>query len=222
MNSLKKIVIIATLVVGCLSLGGDTVITIDLAGLEAEKLGDRERAAESIRQERAGLVKRLIELAGAKVEPLPSSSPRFVSYPWHDSKHLSILLLGDLRATEAIPVLLDNLEYKNPKSIDGGYLDIGGAYPAAEALSKIGMPAVEAIVERLGDYDPKSNRSKICRWIIEAILGTRLARTRLEIAIEETREANVKENLRAALPHFKTLREKLNEEKARREKAKEP
>ena len=190
-----------------------------ISGLTAENLKDREKVAEAIRNERAKLAKQLIELAAEKVEPLPSSDLRFVEYPWHDSKYLAILLLGELRTVEALPVLLENLEYKNPRRLEGSYLDTGGWYPAAEALSKIGMPAVEPTIKKLGGYAQKNKGSELCCWVLKKILGVKLARARLQIAIEETRDPTVKKNLTAALPYFKTEQEKAAEERARRKKA---
>ena len=190
-----------------------------ISALTGENLKDREKAAEAIRKEHAELIKQLIELAGKEAE---RSHPEDVesSYLWHDSKHLAMLLLGDLHAVEAVSVLLENLEYKNPNSI---YvyepLDKGGWYPAAAALSKIGMPAVGPTIEKLGSYAPKSKGSELCCWVVKKILGIKLARLRVQIAIEEARDTNVKQNLAAALPYFKTEQEKAGEERARRKKA---
>jgi hypothetical protein len=184
----------------------------NVASVQAQQ--GRERAAEAIRNERRELIAALIQLAQQEVNPLPSTDPRFVEYPWHDSKHLSILLLGELRATEAVPVFLANLEYKNPRSIVGGFMDVGGGYPAAEALSRIGMPAVDLTVAKLGQLDPKSKTANTCCWILKEILGVKLARARIHIAIEEARDAAARENLRAALPYFRTPQEKAAEERA--------
>ena len=191
----------------------------NVSRLTTENRKEREKAAEAIRNDHTELIKRLIQLAAAKVEPLPSSDPRFVEYPWHDSKHLAILLLGDLRAAETVPALLDNLKYKNPRSLVGGLLlDKGGWYPAAEALSKIGMPAVGPMIDKLGDSAPNSKDSELCCWVLKKILGVKLARLRLQIDIEETRDEAVKNNLTAVLPYFKTEQEKAAEERARRVK----
>lgn len=191
-----------------------------VASLKSDNLKYREKGFQAIRKERTELIRQLVELAAEKVEPLPSGDPRFMEYPWRDSKHLAILLLGELRATEGVAVLLDNIEYKNPKSIIvSEYLDKGGWYPAAEALSKIGVPAVEPAIIKLGSYEPKSVGCENCRWILKEILGVRLARLRLQIAIEETRDEAAKKNLTAALPYFKTNKEKADEERAQREQS---
>ena len=191
----------------------------NVADLTSENLKDREQTAEAIRNEHTELIKQLIQLAAAKIEPLPSSDLRFIEYPWHDSKHLAILLLGELRATDGVSVLLDNLVYKNPKTLYVDEpLDKGGWHPAVESLSKIGMPAVEPTIKKLSSYEPKSKGSELCCWILKKILGVRLARLRLQIAIEETRDKAVRKNLIETLPYFKTDQEKAAEERARREK----
>jgi hypothetical protein len=87
-----------------------------------------------------------------------------------------------------------------------------------EALSKIGIPAVGPTIGKVGSYPSKSQGSELCCWILKKILGVRLGRLRLQIAIEETRDQAVKENLIAALPYFKTEQEKAAEERAEREK----
>jgi hypothetical protein len=188
--------------------------------LRSQDLKEREKSFEAIRNQQRNLINELIRLAQEKVSPLPSSDPRFVKYPWHDSKHLSILLLGDLRAVESVPVLLENLEYKNPRTkVRFEPLDPGGLYPSAEVLSKIGMPAVGPVIDKLGRYGEQEEGHNTCCWIIWKILGPRLGKVRLEMAIEETKDDTIKKNLTAALPYFKTDKEKADEEHARREKA---
>jgi len=174
-----------------------------VTGLSDESLRKREKMAEEIRNHQVQLIRELIRLAGTTVEPLPSSDAQFASYPWHDSKHLATLLLGDLRAVEAVPTLVDDLEYKNPRTLLHGLLDKGGWYPAVEALSKIGMPAVGPIIDKLGSYTEDCLGRELCCWIIKEVLGARLGKVRLEMAIEESREPAAKENLTAALRHFK-------------------
>jgi len=191
----------------------------DIVGLRSENLKEREKAAEAIRKESVERINHLLEFASEKVQRLYPDDPAS-PYPWHDSKHLATLLLGDLRAIQAVPILLENLEYKNPRSfIQGLLLDQGGWYPAAEALSKIGMPAVGPTIEKLGGYTADSLGHQLCCWVIKEVLGARLGRLRVEIAIEEARDETVRNNLAAVLPYFKTEQEKAAEERAEREKA---
>lgn len=187
--------------------------SINVAGLQAGKREERERTAEVIRNEHLQLIRCLIKLS-AKEDDF-----KFSYYDWHDSKHLAILLLGDMRSADSVPVMLGNLEYRNPLELAGSYMDVGGWYPTAEALSKIGMPAVGPVIDKLGRYSEQEKGHSICCWIIKEILGPRLGKVRLEMAIEDTKDETVKKNLTAALPYFKTEKEKATEERARREKA---
>jgi hypothetical protein len=189
-----------------------------LSGLTSKILTEREQAAETIRNDRKELIKGLQELASENVKPLQPSNPQFpVEYPWHDSKHLSITLLGDLHVTEAISILIDNLEYRNPKSIVSlEPQDTGGWYPSAEALSKIGIKAVDPVINKLTIYEPNSIGSKNCCWILKKILGEKLARYCLQLTIEETKDETAKKNLTAVLPYFKTAKEKADEEYSQR------
>lgn len=210
-NKILKTCIISFVLIVPLIIGAAKIITIDVGGLKAEKIKEREEAAEIILKNHKEMIKQLIDFAAEKVEPLfISRTLKAVEYPWHDSKHLSILLLGDLRAAEAVPILLDNLEYENIKSIDP-YRLIGPDewYPAVEALYKIGIPSVDPVIKKLGTYDKKCVARDNCCFILRAILGTKLALYRLEIAIEETKDLTVKQNLTVVLPYFKTEKEYL-------------
>ena len=158
----------------------------------------------------------------AKQEELPPD-PNLPNHPnsWHSSKHLSILLLGDLQAQESINVLMENIEYRNPKSIVMGRVSPDGLYPAVEALIKIGMPAVEPVINKMASYDKESIARENCIFILQRILGIRLAREKLKIAIEESKDPVFKKNLEKVLPLFKTDNEKFEEEIAELKKAQE-
>jgi len=80
------------------------------------------------------------------------------------------------------------------------------------------MLAVGPTINKLGAYAPNSKGSELCCWLLKKILGVKLARLRLQTAIEETRDEAVKQNLTAALPYFKTNQEKAAEERARKKK----
>jgi hypothetical protein len=73
-------------------------------------------------------------------------------------------------------------------------------------------------INKLGAYPPEARGNLVCRWILREILGVRLARLSLQIAIEETKDETVKTTLTAALPYFKTEQEKAAEERARQKK----
>jgi len=198
---------------------GDKHITEMFTNMTAKDFKERELAAASIRNEYRSIANRLIALAAQEVKPAPPFNPRIKEYPWHDSKHLAIILLGDLRAGDGVPVLLQNLEYINPKTIsaDESLREIEW-YPAVESLCKIGLPAVGPAIKILGELGPDAERSKLCCLLLKETLGVKLARARVQIAIEEARDETAKANLKAALPYFKTEQEKAAEERAKESK----
>jgi len=197
-------------------------VCAEVKDLKSSDLKQREAEANKIKKERQKMVSQLIELAKEDVKPIRKRTPNFPGvYPWHDSKHLAIMLVGEFRAIEAIPVLIENIEYINPKSIvSDEMISIVDYSPSAEALVKIGMPTIEPVIEKLGTYDRDCLGRQICAWIIKEVLGVKLGRYKLQLAIEETKDAKVKKNLQAVLPGFKTLQEQLNAERTRREKQK--
>jgi hypothetical protein len=178
----------------------------EVSGLRSPNREQREQSADAIRKDREKLIKDLIELARKKVEPVPLNGTIATPISWHDTKHLSIILLGDLRAIEAIPVLLDNVAYLNVKSdvVYGAPLDVGEAYPAVGALVKIGAPAIQPVLERLGDGVNDGRGGGNYCYVLEKILGEKLAKIRLQLAIDEARNERVKSNLeKAAQSYFK-------------------
>ncbi|HUX01607.1 MAG: hypothetical protein WBD63_12315 [Phycisphaerae bacterium] len=177
--------------------------SFDAKGFREQSLEEREAVAQAIRQERANLVNDLIQLAATKSEAPTLDKDGFPQEGvWHDAKHLAILLLGDLRALEAVPVLMENIWYKNVESRELPsmiYRYGGEAYPAAKSLSKIGMPAVQPLLARLSVLRETEPERRICTWTLKEILGERLAKVRLEMAVEEVKDDAARANLKAAL-----------------------
>ena len=199
------------------AFAGDTrasnVFSLYLKDLSNENLYVRMDAAKAIRKEQTALVTHLIKLAQGPSWPFQTALGPMPSQPeWREPKHQAMLLLGDMRAADAVPTLLANLEYENPREFYGGWPTKDEMYPAVEALSKIGMTAVDPVLAKLGEVDPTSTAAELCCWTLRKILGAKLGRARLEIAIEETRDSSVRENLRAALPYFRTSAEKVADE----------
>jgi len=185
------------------SCAGTCDIYEGLRGLSSEKLEIRQEGAAKIRERYKQTVQELTKLAAEEARPLPSERAEDVTYPWSDSKHLAMLLLGDLRAAEAVSVLLENLEYRNPKRLSGSYLFEADFFPAAEALVRIGIPAVDPVIERLGGYQESCLGRRLCLVVLRQVLGTELAQARLEIAIEAAKHDTSGRNLASALAELK-------------------
>lgn len=185
----------------------------DLQRLQAENREDREQARLSLNQNHKELIRDLIKLLGQPETGISSY------YNWHSPKHLAVFMLGDLRSVDAVSILVKEIEYYNPRERAGSFLGEEERYPAAEALGKIGMPSIGPTIEKLKSYEKDGVGRRLCCWVINDVLGQKLGRIRLEMAIEEAKDSAAKKNLTAALAYFKTDEEKAAEERARRKKA---
>lgn len=219
MSRLRCSVVLIGLGIVGLCLAAESMVLRHLDELKADSIKRREKAVELIVKERKELVNELIRLAKEEVEVVDPNTPLIV-YPWHDSKHLAILLLGKLRAVEAVSVLVENIEYRNPRERWVRYGDIAGLYPAVEALSKIGMPAIGPTIEKLAEYHKDGRGRANCWCVITTVLGPKLGKLRLQLAIEEAEDETAKRNLRAAFSYFPRHREEAAEEKTREQKPK--
>lgn len=187
--------------------------------LTAENLAEREKAAKGILASQEVLVKDLIKLASKKVSPISVDDGEPV-YRRNDSKHLAIQLLGEFRVAKGVRVLLANLKY-SPRSVRyRAPPSKGELYPAAESLSRIGMPSIGPLLEGLGGNAEDGKARELCAWVVKKVLGEKLAKMRLEMAIEQAKRDMLRtkeKNLRAAMPLFKTTEDKAAEKRPKKE-----
>jgi hypothetical protein len=173
----------------------------DVTRLQSEKEVDRRQAEGDIRDRHQKLVEKLIRILSLS-EPVKYQR-RCCSAP-----HLSIELLGELRAPEAVPYLLDYLEWAVPEDViclGRRAFRAAPDYPACHALVRIGMPAVDPVVKQLGQCSQDGpRRDKLC-WILDRMMGAKLARARILIAIEDAESKSVQANLSAGHKYFKLL-----------------
>ena len=177
-------------------------------GLQSKDSNEREKANKSVREYYAQLNDELIKLVSVKLEPEPSKEVQKKDFSKYYAKELAIVLLGDMRSAKAVPVLMENLEYSNPFS---GYLGgassslpIGSGNSAAGSLVKIGLPAVELIMEKFSHFGMNDRGSEICCGILKAILGINLAKARIQIDIDGTKDETIKKNLKDVLSFIET------------------
>ncbi|NCO40083.1 MAG: hypothetical protein GW892_15385 [Armatimonadetes bacterium] len=122
-----------------------------LAGLRSTRMPDRDNAYMQLVRQRAGVVTALIGLADSTGCPEGFSSTR----------ELAVMLLGDIRATEATPVLIKHIAFRPQRvRFDPSPL---GEYPCAEALVKIGEPAVQ---ELLRDYSETPRKGTLALHVL--------------------------------------------------------
>jgi hypothetical protein len=85
-----------------------------------------------------------------------------------EAKVYAIFLLGELRSTNifAIEALVDRIDLKAPRSEPALRLRLWGEYPAVEALEKIGLSAVNPILNRLPNEGIAFRRHLMCKVLI--------------------------------------------------------
>ena len=86
----------------------------------------------------------VIEALIGILEKAPEYHCVFYAEPWSTA----VYTLGNLKATEAIDVLVRNLD------VTGTFLATAGTHPVEDALFKIGEPAVPRLIEALSDERP--------------------------------------------------------------------
>jgi len=196
MNATCKAVGLVCALTAAAACGGEAPKTV-LERLVCHDLPVSQCAA-AIMGERQQNINILVELAGREGQGrrYKVDDKEFVEYPMHDTKHVAMLLLGDLRAAEGVSVLLRDIEYRVPKTPSGGYelglIEGPGWHPAVESLIKIGMPSVGPVIEKLGGYAENCLGRRLCLVVLRGILGPQLAAARLQIAVSEIEQALAK------------------------------
>ena len=115
---------------------------------------------------------------------------------YHSRKQMAIQTLGKLRSVAAVPVLIDNLEYRiDPgqyiQFVDEELLD----YPAVGALLSIGIPSVDPALRVIASHGVKTRAGKNALYVIKSVLGNDLARRKLLDASNKTTYPQMKANL---------------------------
>ncbi|MDP2897371.1 MAG: hypothetical protein Q8Q12_12585 [bacterium] len=127
---------------------------------------------------------------------------------WQSPKYMAIVLLGELRAEEAVGLLARNITWRvQPRYGGTKTRSIPGQFPAADSLARIGGPAVEEVLRILHTSGNPLERH-ICVWTLIQIEGgaraegREVARFRVQKAIETCRLSDMKANLEEALKYF--------------------
>ena len=115
----------------------------------------------------------------------------------NEGKVYAIYLLGQLRATKSVPILIENIDLVAPRVDTKGAIGRWGMYPAQEALSKIGKPAVNMIVDMLPDEKNELRRKLMC-FVLADVDGAEVAKFNLSRALATESEPVRKGNLQSA------------------------
>lgn len=89
-------------------------------------------------------------------------------------------LLGDIQATEAMPILMDNLSMNGSLSLGPrSLIAVTSMYPALDALVRIGKPGVQGIIDGIGTLKEEDERTGLAVSALVSILGEDAAHTLL-------------------------------------------
>jgi hypothetical protein len=122
----------------------------------------------------------------------------------NESKTYTVYMLGQLRAVEAVTVLLENIDLKASKVDPKGGIGRWGMYPAQEALSKIGQPAVNMILDKLPTERDELRRKLMC-YVISDVEGKDFGKILVKLRIDQEQDPIRKGHLELALKILERL-----------------
>jgi hypothetical protein len=112
-----------------------------------------------------------------------------------------IYILGELRAIQARTILVERIDFEATKMDPRFKIGRWGRYPAAEALVKIGRPAINEILAKASRRQNES-RLKQMAAVIHDVEGATFGKIIIEGYIAKAPNEEAGNNLRALLKHF--------------------
>ena len=110
----------------------------------------------------------------------------------------AIVLLGQLRAANAVTTLIEHIDFKPARKDTSGGIGRWGPHPAQEALVKIGTPAVNMVLDKLPAENNDLRRQLMCAVISDA-LGPKVADATLRFRFADEQNPSHRANLEAAI-----------------------
>jgi hypothetical protein len=140
-----------------------------LESLRSANISDRAKVYSDLWRQRTDLVRALMHVLRSASDNDSTSDDR--GRRWQSPKYLAIVLLGDLRAQEAVNALARDLTWRVVPRYGGSkpFL-LYGQFPAAEGLAKIGGPAVQELL-RILHTTQNSLERQLCVWTLIQIEG---------------------------------------------------
>jgi len=189
------------------ALGGSGSMTKPLVGLRSEDPGVREAAERQIlesHKETVIALESLIEenLRGDYMNEIMRSNDKGDRI---DPKYLSaasaINLLGEFRSIHSIPVLVRHIKFDLTLATTMWRRSFGlEAYPAASALSKIGLPALGMVIEEYKAHG-ESLQFLLAARILKAVISEKELRTAyVTHLIASEKDPQKRERLERLLP----------------------
>lgn len=137
--------------------------------LSSEDARARSDAAESLADTRNYVIEQLLDiLHQQKPRLMEMNEKQKAEWLRAPSRGLAIYILGEYRAEQAVPLLVDNVAFEVPWV--GSERGLLAGYPCAEALVKIGLPSASQIARSLS-IDLSETELKIFGIIYYEIFG---------------------------------------------------
>lgn len=116
-----------------------------------------------------------------------------------DRKIRIAFLLGRYRAREAVPDLSACITLESKRTHEEiTEVPLWGRYPVAEALARIGCPAIPEMIANIESSQSEEVR-ELSTWVVTEVYGPRLGRKALEFAIERQNDPRKRANVQDAL-----------------------
>jgi hypothetical protein len=179
---------------GTFLIGLSIVITANCQPKQ-EEAKDIQNQAERIwklQRERSENIKFLLDIAKNDTERR------------NELRVLSIIALGDMRAEEAVSLLITNIDIIRPIKIKEVSEEI--IQPCRTALIKIGKASSKLALEELGK-DMTDNRRLLLTQVIQKVEGYEVGTFIIEKAIKSAGSPKAKENLGKSLELIKKLKD---------------
>ena len=155
----------------------------------------RENAYKKLTAQRQQMISNLLNILKQKgSDPRERMLPEFGS-----SLELTIRLLGEFRAVEAISELIKIIDYAPLLKED---LPLDRRYPAVRALIEIGDPSIPIVMDELAKTSVPL-RSKLCALVIKEIETKDIGEILIENAIKNETDSKRKANLQSVLQYLK-------------------
>jgi hypothetical protein len=158
--------------------------------LVSSNRGERLSGVRALYDQRRQLVKKLIGI-------LDSTNSAAIKVD-------TVIVLGEYRASEAVPTLISHFDWDDvvhgaiftsvttTEEVDEMVM------PVSVALSKIGLPAIPRLLEKISETDD-TNIVKKCVWTCASIEGVEATQIRLLDLLERQTDKNGKAGIQSAL-----------------------
>lgn len=146
-------------------------------------------------RERLAASQEIVRQRAERISATENLLLEFISVPERKGTVGDIMsLLGDLRSEHSVPLLVKYLTftvfYKDVKRPQ----PISDLYPAAGALIKIGMPAVDPLVASARETDD-DDCLRVSGFVLRKILGDALVKTRINVEADNAVSDSVRRRI---------------------------